>query len=130
MNHKYLEVCAGCGGLSQGFKNAGLSAVVLVEIDKIAAKTLKTNFPDYTIINNDMRKVDFSVYRNNAELTVGGIPCQSFSIAGNREGLDNSNKGGLFYDFKRCVTEVDLLMFMIENVEGLKSINNGDTFTL
>lgn len=42
MNYTYLEVCAGCGGLSNGFKNAGLTAIALIEIDKFAAKTLKT----------------------------------------------------------------------------------------
>ena len=128
MKYKYLEVCAGCGGLSYGFKCAGLQGVALIEIDKTCVKTLKSNFKNETVINNDMRKIDFSIYRNKVDIVVGGIPCQSFSIAGKREGLENANKGGLFYDFKRCVIEINPLMFMIENVEGLKNINDGDTY--
>jgi DNA (cytosine-5)-methyltransferase 1 len=119
MNNKYtyLEVCAGCGGLSYGLELVGFKSVALVEIDKNCVNTLKKNFDDKNIILNDMRKTDFTKYKDKVDILVGGIPCQSFSMAGKREGLENKDKGGLFYDFLRCIKEINPKMFMIENVE-------------
>jgi DNA (cytosine-5)-methyltransferase 1 len=125
--YNYLEVCAGCGGLSVGLEKAGLHSHTLIEIDKTCTKTLQTNFPSTNILNEDMRKVNFKVYRGHIDVVIGGIPCQSFSIAGKREGLNNPEKGGLFFDFFRCLSEIEPSMFMIENVEGLKNINKGET---
>lgn len=124
--YTYLEVCAGCGGLSYGLELSGLVPVSLIEIDKKCVETLKKNF-NCDIQCEDIRKIDFKKYKNKIDIVVGGIPCQSFSMAGNREGLNNKDKGGLFYDFKRCIQEIEPDMFMIENVEGLQNINNGDT---
>lgn len=47
-----------------------------------------------------------------------------------REGLDDKEKGGLFYDYLRILDEIEPSMFMIENVEGLVSINGGSTLKL
>jgi DNA (cytosine-5)-methyltransferase 1 len=126
MYYTYLEVCAGCGGLSYGLELSGLKPVTLIEIDKKCVETLKKNF-NCDIQCEDMRKIDFKKYKSKIDLVIGGIPCQSFSMAGKREGLNNKDKGGLFYDFKRCIQEIEPDMFMIENVEGLHNINNGDT---
>ena len=121
MKYKYLEVCAGCGGLSYGPEQAGLEAHVLIEIDKDCVNTLKENFNENIIIHNgDMRKFNYKQYKNKIDVVCGGIPCQSFSLAGNREGLDNKNKGGLFEDYYRCVKDIQPKLFLIENVEGLK----------
>ena len=128
--YKYLEVCAGCGGLSYGLECAGLIGEVLIEMDKNCVKTLKKNFDVEKIIEADMRKIDCSKYKNKIDFFVGGIPCQSFSIAGKREGLINEEKGGLFYDYLRILDEIEPLIFMIENVEGLVNINNGNTLKL
>lgn len=51
-------------------------------------------------------------------------------MAGKREGLDDKEKGGLFYDYLRILDEIEPSMFMIENVEGLVSINGGSTLKL
>ena len=127
MPYTYLEVCAGCGGLSYGLELAGLQNYALIEIDKNCINTLKTNFPDAKIIHKDMRKVNFKKYNGKVDIVVGGIPCQSHSIAGKREGLQNKDKGGLFFDYYRCVKEINPKMFLIENVEGLQNINQGET---
>jgi DNA (cytosine-5)-methyltransferase 1 len=127
MKYTYLEVCAGCGGLSYGLECAGLEASVLIEMDKTCIKTLKRNFSCKEIIESDMRKIDYKKYYHKIDLLAGGIPCQSYSIAGKREGLDNEDKGGLFYDYLRALDEIDPHMFLIENVEGLLNINSGET---
>ena len=125
--YKYLEVCTGCGGLSYGLECSGLEGELLIEIDKNCIKTLKKNFKTEKIIESDMRKIDCKKYKGKIDILVGGIPCQSYSMAGKREGLSNEEKGGLFYDYLRILDEVEPLMFMIENVEGLININNGET---
>jgi len=75
----------------------------------------------------DMRKIDYNQYRGKIDIVVGGIPCQSYSIAGKREGLNNADKGGLFYDYLRILDEIEPKMFMIENVEGLLNVDGGNT---
>jgi len=127
MKYNYLEVCAGCGGLSYGFECAGLESQVLIEIDKTCIKTLRKNFTCENIIEGDIKKIDFKQYHNQIDILAGGIPCQSYSIAGKREGLDNANKGGLFYDYLRALDDIDPSIFLIENVEGLLNIDDGDT---
>ena len=77
-----------------------------------------------------MRKVDCKKYKGIVDFLVGGIPCQSYSMAGKREDLNDEEKGGLFYDYLRILDEIEPSMFMIENVEGLVSINKGETLKL
>jgi len=128
--YKYLEVCAGCGGLSYGLECSGLTGELLIEVDKNCVKTLKRNFDVEKIMESDMRKVDCKKYKGIVDFLVGGIPCQSYSMAGKREGLNDEEKGGLFYDYLRILDEIEPSMFMIENVEGLVSINKGETLKL
>ncbi len=127
LKYKYLEVCAGCGGLSYGLECAGLKGEVLIEMEKNCINTLKKNFQNTTVLHQDMRKIDYSKYKDMIDIVVGGIPCQSYSIAGKREGLDNPDKGGLFYDYLRILDDIEPKMFMIENVEGLLNIDGGET---
>ena len=62
-------------------------------------------------------------------VVLGGIPCQSFSQAGKRLGL-NDKRGNLFFDYLRCIKEIKPKLFLLENVEGLITINNGETIKL
>jgi DNA (cytosine-5)-methyltransferase 1 len=129
--YTYLEVCAGCGGLSYGLELSGLSPIALFDIDKQCVQTLRNNFTynrECKIECVDISKFDFSVYKHKINIVVGGIPCQSFSIAGKRDGLHNKHKGGLFFEYVRVLHEVLPDMFLIENVQGLLNINNGVTF--
>lgn len=123
--YTYLELCAGCGGLSYGLDNAGLKPSGLIEIEKNCVDTLKLNFKNTNIIHDDLRNVDYSDF--NVSLLCSGIPCQSFSTAGKKESLNNENKGGLFYNFFNILKELKPNMFLVENVEGLVHINNGKT---
>lgn len=125
--YNYLEVCSGCGGLSYGLEMSGLNPYALYEIDKNCIKTLNKNFTCNKIYQSDIKKINFTEYKNKINIVVGGIPCQSFSISGKRKGLEDENKGGLFYDFLRILDEIEPDMFLIENVEGLLNINKGET---
>lgn len=121
-----IELFAGAGGLALGLELAGIHTLEFVEIDKTCCETLRTNRPDWNITNQDISTVDFSKYRGLVDIVTGGFPCQAFSYAGKKLGL-NDVRGTLFYEFARCVKEVQPLIFVAENVRGLISHDNGRT---
>jgi DNA (cytosine-5)-methyltransferase 1 len=127
-DHKYsvLELFAGAGGLALGMEKAGLKCVGLNEIDKWACKTLRINRPNWNVLEGDIKEYDFSEYRDEIDVVTGGFPCQAFSYAGKKLGL-NDARGTLFYEFARVVKEVNPLICIGENVRGLLSHEKGKT---
>ena len=124
--YKVLELFAGAGGLAIGLEQAGIKCVALNEIDKWACETLKTNRPNWNVIEGDIKNQDFSQYENNVDIVTGGFPCQSFSYAGKRLGLEDA-RGTLFYEFARAINEVKPLICVGENVKGLLNHDGGKT---
>ncbi|MEQ9288673.1 MAG: DNA (cytosine-5-)-methyltransferase [Cyclobacteriaceae bacterium] len=127
-DHYYsvLELFAGAGGLAVGLEQAGLKCVALNEIDHWAAETLRNNRPQWKVIEDDIRQVSFSDYRNKVDVVTGGFPCQAFSYAGKKLGLEDA-RGTLFYEFARVVDEVRPLICVGENVRGLLNHDEGRT---
>ena len=121
-----IELFAGAGGLALGLEKAGIDTKAFIEIDQYCCETLKRNRPNWNVINEDVSKIDFKKYRGKIDLVTGGFPCQAFSYAGKKLGF-NDIRGTLFYEFARCIKEVQPLMFMGENVRGLKSHDKGKT---
>ncbi len=121
-----IELFAGAGGIALGLDQAGIETVAYVEIDGKCCATLKKNKPNWNVINEDICKVDFSPYKNNIEVVTGGFPCQAFSYAGKKLGFEDT-RGTLFYEFGRCIKETEPLLFMAENVKGLRSHDKGRT---
>jgi DNA (cytosine-5)-methyltransferase 1 len=121
-----LELFAGAGGLALGLEKAGLSCKLLNEIDPWACKTLRKNRPNWNVLEGDVRKESFDAYKGKIDIVTGGFPCQSFSYAGKKRGL-NDARGTLFYEFARTVKEVEPLICIGENVRGLVSHDNGKT---
>lgn len=126
--HKYtfIEVCAGGGGLSSGLIKSGFIPLLLNDNNSDCCKTLKHNHPDVNIICNSMDKIDYSQYANKVDLLTGGVPCQSFSQAGLRKGLDDP-RGDLMLKFIEILNLIKPKIFMIENVKGLLTHDNGKT---
>jgi DNA (cytosine-5)-methyltransferase 1 len=125
-NYSVLELFAGAGGLAIGLEKAGLKCVALNEIDKWACETLRKNRPNWRIFEGDIKSFDFSEYHNKIDVVTGGFPCQAFSYAGKKLGL-NDARGTLFYEFARVVKEVNPPICIGENVRGLLSHENGKT---
>lgn len=123
---KIIELFAGCGGLALGLEKAGFKSALVNEIDKDATDTLKLNRPSWNIINADISKVQFKPFHNQIDMISGGFPCQAFSYAGNKLGL-NDTRGTLFYEFARAIRDVNPKIFVAENVRGLFSHDNGRT---
>ena len=124
--YSVLELFAGAGGLAIGLEKAGIKCVALNEIDKSACKTLRTNRPNWTILEGDIKIFDFLEYRDKVDIVTGGFPCQAFSYAGKKLGLADA-RGTLFYEFARAVQEVNPPICIGENVRGLLSHENGKT---
>jgi len=120
-----IELFAGAGGLALGLENAGLEATHLIEIDDNCVKTLRSNRPNWNVIHEDISKVNFTGMK--ADIVTGGFPCQSFSFAGKRLGFEDT-RGTLFFEFARCIKEVQPKLFIGENVEGLLRHDQGKTF--
>ncbi|MFP4402709.1 MAG: DNA cytosine methyltransferase [Candidatus Nanoarchaeia archaeon] len=124
MSYKVIELFAGAGGMALGFEKAGLYKEALVEIDKDCVNTLKHNRPNWNVIHENISKVDFKGM--NADIVSGGFPCQPFSYAGKKLGFEDT-RGTMFFEFARCVKEVQPKLVLAENVEGVLRHNNGNT---
>lgn len=125
-NYSVLELFAGAGGLALGLEKAGLKCKLLNEIDPWACKTLRKNRPNWNVAEGDVSKISFKKYKNKIDVVTGGFPCQSFSYAGKKRGLEDT-RGTLFYEFARTIKEVEPLLFIGENVKGLLNHDKGRT---
>lgn len=123
----FIELCAGCGGLSSGLIKAGFKPIMLNDNNKDCCDTLKHNHQNVNVICESMDKIDFTEYINKVDLLVGGVPCQSFSQAGLRKGLEDS-RGNLIVKFSDIINLIQPKVFMIENVKGILTHDKGETF--
>ncbi|MEG1775140.1 MAG: DNA (cytosine-5-)-methyltransferase [Clostridia bacterium] len=130
---KVIELFAGAGGLALGMEKAGFETIGLIEIDKAASETLRCNRPNWRVINEDVEKISaldleayFNIKRGELDLLSGGAPCQSFSYAGKRLGLQDA-RGTLFYHYALFLQKLQPKMFLFENVRGLLTHDNGKT---
>jgi len=122
----FIEVCAGAGGLSSGLMKAGLTPVLLNEIDKDCCNTLRKNHPDIPVKCFSMLDLNLDAWIGKLDFLTGGVPCQAYSQAGNRRGFAD-HRGNLILEFAKLVHKLKPRMFMIENVKGLLSHDKGQT---
>jgi hypothetical protein len=134
MTLKVIELFAGAGGLALGLEKAGFETIGLVEFDKSAAETLKYNRPNWNVIHDDIANISsqdleeyFNIKKGELDLLSGGAPCQSFSYAGKRLGLEDT-RGTLFYHYALFLEKLQPKMFLFENVKGLTSHDKGKTY--
>ena len=127
--YKVIDLFAGAGGTALGLDHAGLNHVLLNEIDKNSVATLRLNRKDWNIVHEDIAKIDFKKYKGKVDVVEGGFPCQAFSYAGNKKGFEDA-RGTLFFEFARCIKEVQPKIIMGENVKGLLRHENGKTLEI
>ena len=113
---KSLEIFSGAGGLAQGLKLAGFEHQALVEWDKNACCSLKSNFTRTTVLQTDIRDFDYRAY-SEIDILAGGPPCQPFSLGGKHKG--NNDSRDMFPHAIRGIRELAPKAFMFENVKGL-----------
>lgn len=129
-----LELFAGAGGLALALEEAGFNDVGLVEVDHHAADTLRLNRPNWNVIEKDITDItsskngiyDYIPRDTEIDLLSGGYPCQAFSYAGKKMGLDDT-RGTLFYHYAKIMEQTKPKMFLVENVKGLTTHDHGRT---
>ena len=123
-----VSLFAGVGGFDLALERAGVKVVATVEWDKHAQKVLQRRFPNAALFGDiqgvtgeQLRAAGFDP--SNGIIT-GGFPCQDLSVAGKRAGLAGT-RSGLFWEICRLLDETRTQTFILENVPGLLSSNNG-----
>ncbi len=120
-----IELFAGAGGLAIGLEKAGFEAIALNELDKHACNSLRTNRPNWHVLEGDISKIDFTPFKG-IDFLSGGFPCQAFSYAGKQLGFEDA-RGTLFFEFARAIKETQPKVFLGENVRGLLDHDDGKT---
>lgn len=114
-----------------GFHAAGFRTAVAVEQDPSCCNTLRLNMPNTPVIEGDITSITTRTILEAAkvkpleiDLVIGGPPCQSFSLAGKRMGMDDP-RGMLVLEFLRVVREALPKCFVMENVKGMINWSKG-----
>ncbi|MCM1556728.1 MAG: DNA cytosine methyltransferase [Anaeroplasma bactoclasticum] len=133
---KIIDLFAGCGGLSLGFIKNGHVLIKALEFDPIIAESYQKNHPGVKVIIDDIKNVDSNETFQSGEcdIIIGGPPCQGFSLAGARirenksERFINDPRNYLFKHYFNIVKKIKPKAFVIENVKGIKSMEQGKIF--
>ena len=107
------------GGQALGLEQAGFKHIALVEIEPLYCQTLRSNRPQWNVIESDIRDFSGIPYQGQVDLLAGGVPCPPFSIAGKQLGANDERD--LFPEALRIAKECQPKAIMIENVKGLLS---------
>ena len=125
---KFIDLFAGIGGIRIGTENAlskhniKSQCVLSSEIDEKACQTYQLNFNEYP--SGDIHSIEDI---ENFDLLLAGFPCQPFSYAGKRRGFGDT-RGTLFFEIERILKKYQPKAFLLENVRGLYTHDNGRTF--
>lgn len=121
---KAIDLFCGCGGLTEGLKQAGFDVVGAVDNNKVFLETYKLNHPGVSVVEDDIRKINIGefmdslgVKKGELHLLAGCPPCQGFSTVGTKDPEDKRNN--LVFEWLRFVEEFMPKSVMMENVPGL-----------
>ena len=124
-NRDVISLFSGAMGLDIGLEKAGLNVVIGQDFDESCVKTMQAN--GHNVLGGDIREIDPRKLLELTGLSVGepflicgGPPCQPFSTAGKRLGI-NDPRGSLFMDFIRMIDHIRPRFFVMENVKGIMS---------
>lgn len=124
---RFIDLFAGIGGFRIALEEFGHKCVFSSEMDKYCQKVYEDNFKDTP--SGDITQISENSIPDFDILTAG-FPCQPFSYAGRQEGFNDKTRGTLFFDVLRIIKAKRPKMFLLENVKGLKSHNNGETMDI
>jgi len=126
-NFTFIDLFSGIGGFRAALEAQGGKCLGFSEIDKDATKVYKQNF-----LETDTAEIEFGSITGvdklpfNVDLIVGGVPCQSWSVAGKMKGFEDP-RGQLWYDTIRVVEKNRPKAFIFENVKGLYDPRNKES---
>lgn len=124
---RVIDLFAGVGGMSEGFRQAGYDIALAIEFDKDIAYSYKRNHVGTDVINEDICKLDAKQLHEkyqSIDVIMGGPPCQGFSQKGKRLNLDDP-RNYLFQQFVRFVDEFRPKYFVLENVPNIITTSKG-----
>lgn len=135
--YNFIDLFAGCGGLSEGFYREGFRALAHIEINHDACETLKERMryygykkADQEVIECDITaedtldKLDSAVNGRQVDIIIGGPPCQAYSTAGrvrDKEGMAKDARNFLFESYVKILEHYKPKLFVFENVTGILS---------
>ncbi len=126
-----IDLFAGAGGLSEGFRQAGFSILAANDFDEHAAETFKRTHPDTTFLDGPIQDITADdildaagIKRGELDCLIGGPPCQAFSVYNHQRGM-HDERSGLFKEYLRIVQGVLPRWVVMENVTGMTSIAKG-----
>lgn len=123
---------SGIGAIEHALERLKLNKEIVFACDNDPA-VKKSYFENYNILDkhwhDDICELNAKKYKYKIDLLVGGSPCQSFSMVGKRGGLEDT-RGTLFYEFARIIDESKPKVFIFENVKGLLSHDEGNTWQI
>lgn len=122
----FIDFCSGIGGGRLGLELQGFKCIGFSEIDKKAIITYKNFFNTTELELGDLTKLN-PYHLPNFDLLISGFPCQSFSIVGKREGLENKDKGQIIYNLANILKIKKPKYFILENVKGIINHDKGHT---
>lgn len=137
--YTFVDLFAGCGGLSEGFYRKGFKALAHVEINKFACETLRERMRHYgyenaneEVVEHDitakdiLSKITAAVKGREVDVIIGGPPCQAYSTAGRArdpEGMKKDPRNFLFESYVKILNHFRPKFFVFENVTGILSAN-------
>jgi DNA (cytosine-5)-methyltransferase 1 len=132
--YKIVTLFGGCGGLDLGFQGGfsifdrfydkhPFEIIWSNDIYKQAVETYRANIGDH-VIEGDITEIPNEDIPKGADIVLGGFPCQDFSVAGKRQGI-NVKRGRLYLELKRVIDHIKPKVFVAENVEGLVNMADG-----
>lgn len=129
-SYTVVDLFCGAGGASYGFKSAGFNIVLGIDHLIPALNTFQENHENTSTILGDIKDVTPEIIEDilddtHVNVLIGGVPCQGFSL-NNRKRREDDPRNQLFYEFVRFIKILKPDMLMLENVSGMKSMNNGD----
>lgn len=143
-----ISIFSGAGGFDLGMEAAGFETRLCIDIDYHSCRTLRQNrrigqktgkhsfLKNAVVLQRDIRKMSSKdifraarLKKGEVSLVYGGPPCQSFSVFGQRKGMDDP-RGTLLWEYIRIIREIKPNTFIFENVAGLLTIDNGKVFQM
>jgi DNA (cytosine-5)-methyltransferase 1 len=126
-----IDLFAGAGGLSEGFRMEGFHIFAANDFDKDAAETYKFNHPGVNFLDGPIQNITGEAVLTKAEMKKGGLdvlaggpPCQAFSVYNHQRGF-HDERSGLFREYIRLVDALEPKVIVMENVTGMSSLENG-----
>ncbi|MDR0314108.1 MAG: DNA cytosine methyltransferase [Treponema sp.] len=126
-----IDLFAGAGGFSEGFRMEGFHILAANDLDKNAADTYKQNHPEVQFLDGPIQDIDgqdllkvTGIKKEELDVLIGGPPCQAFSVYNHQRGF-HDERSGLFREYIRIVEALKPKIIVMENVTGMSSVEKG-----